>query len=149
MLVEYKKENSNLVSDTNYTRLSNLDTSQTLHFYQYGSCRPPSGCSFPIRNILKPKSFVGTLVNDKVNFMFSNLLILRLSCIMFEKEQYLAKRDPLNFVVEGKFCCGGEFCGGKVSDNDFPENYDVYINKRYHFSLICSAPRLCFRQSTR
>ena len=30
-------------------------------------------------------------------------------------------------------CCGGEFCGGKFSfDNDFTENYDVYINKRYH-----------------
>ena len=27
---------------------------------------------------------------------------------------------------------------------DFTENYDVYIDKRYNFSLISSAPRLCF-----
>ena len=79
MLVEYKMENNNfsrLVWDTNYSRLSNLDIAQTLHFYQYGSCRLPSGCSFPFRNILKPKSFVGVVVNDKVDFTFSNLLVL-------------------------------------------------------------------------
>ena len=56
----------------------------------------------------------------------------------------IAKRDSVNFVVEGKFCCGGEFCGGKVSfDNDFTEKYDVYIDKRCHFSITSSAPRLC------
>ena len=80
MLVECKMEKSNfskLARDTNCSRLSNLDLGQTLHFYQYGSSRWLSGCSFPFRNILKPKNFVGVLANDKGNFMISNLLLLR------------------------------------------------------------------------
>ena len=137
-----------------YSRLSNLDTGQTLHFYQYGTCRQPSGCSFPFRYVLKPKSFVGALVNDKVNFMFSNLLILGQGLVVLcLKRKFIlktiAKRDSLNFVVEGKFCCGGEFCGGKFSfDNDFTENYDVYINKRYHFYHKFST-QVVFQQSIR
>ena len=101
---------------------------------------------------MKPKSFVGTLVNDKVNSMFSNLLILSQGLVVL----CLKRNYILNYSQERsiKFCCGGEILlrrgilWRQVSDNDFPENYDVYINKRYHFSLICSAPRLCFRQST-
>ena len=84
----------------------------------------PSGFSFPFRNILRPKRLVGALVKDKVNFMFSNLLILGQGLVVLcLKRKYIlnySQERSLNFVVEGKFCCGGEFCEGKVSfDNDF------------------------------
>ena len=75
--------------------------------------------------------------------MFSNLLILGQGLVVLcLKRKFILNYSQKRFI---KFCCGGEFCGGKFSfDNDFTENYDVYINKIYHFSIISSAPRLCF-----
>ena len=70
---------------------------------------------------------------------------IQMSNVSIESVQVIMKVIAITYVYH----LIKQFCGVKVSDNDFPENYDVYINKRYHFSLICSAPRLCFRQSTR
>ena len=79
MLCWYKIENRNFTDldrDKKNFRQSNLDIGQTLYFYQCDNSRQHSRSCFPLCNILAYLSFVGMLVNYKMNFMFLKLLLL-------------------------------------------------------------------------